>query len=77
MYQTYDCVASPYFVYRVLFSTHNNTHNDGNSSNFQNQKFMDETDHIKVRLISQIRTNLYISSLQANVIGLTGQTYNL
>ena len=27
-YQSYDCVVSPYFVYRVHFSTHNNTHND-------------------------------------------------
>ena len=62
-YQSYDCVVSPYFVYRAYLSTHNNTHNNEKSSNFQNQKFIDETDHINVRIISQIRTNLYTSSL--------------
>ena len=62
-YQSYDCVLSPYFVNRVYFSAHNNTHNEENSSDFQNQKFIDETDHIKVRVISQIGTNLNASSL--------------
>ena len=57
------CNVSPYFVNRVYFSKHNNAHNDEKSGNFQNQKFIDETDHIKVRVISQIRTNLYTSSL--------------
>ena len=62
-YQSYDCVVSPSFVNRVYFSTHNSTHNDENSSNFQNQKLIDETDHIKVRVFSQIGTKLYTSSL--------------
>ena len=60
-YQSYNCVVSPYFVKRVYFSTHNNTHNHEKSSDFQNQKFIDETVHIKV--ISQIWTNLHMKPI--------------
>ena len=47
------------------------------SSKIQNQKFIDKTDHKKVRIISERRINQYTSSLYPKVIGLRGQTYYL